>query len=247
MGYAEFGARDGFPVVNAHGGLACRLDVASAAPVAAACGIRLISPDRPGVGLSDPKPGRTVLDWAQDVAELLDQLDVDRFAVMGWSMGGQYAAAVGHALRDRVTRWRSSRALYRSPTPACIRELPVHGPLPHPHVAAGAVAGPAVFPDDAVRGACLADPLRPPCRTHARARRRRGDPRQRLRGVRQDVAGSNSPVARCRRGVSGVGAAVGICPGRSHRARRRVGRHRRRARQCELAVADWRNEFRVPP
>jgi pimeloyl-ACP methyl ester carboxylesterase len=125
MGYAEFGARDGFPVVNAHGGLACRLDVASAAPVAAACGIRLISPDRPGVGLSDPKPGRTVLDWTQDVAELLDQLDVDRFAVMGWSMGGQYAAAVGHALRDRVTRVAIVAGALPLTDPGVYSELPV--------------------------------------------------------------------------------------------------------------------------
>jgi pimeloyl-ACP methyl ester carboxylesterase len=35
---------------------------------------------------------------------LVDQIDVGRFAVMGWSMGGQYAAAVGHALRHRVSR-----------------------------------------------------------------------------------------------------------------------------------------------
>ena len=120
MGYAQYGTRDGFPVVTAHGGLACRLDVAAAAdPVATECGIRLISPDRPGVGLSDPKPGRTVLDWAHDVAELLDQVDVDRFAVMGWSMGGQYAAAVGHALRHRVTR--VARVRCRSPSPVCSR------------------------------------------------------------------------------------------------------------------------------
>lgn len=125
MGFAELGARDGFPVVNAHGGLACRLDVASAAPVAGECGIRLISPDRPGVGLSDPKPGRTVLDWAQDVVELLDQLDVDRFAVMGWSMGGQYAAAVGHALRDRVTRVAIVAGALPLTDPGVYSELPV--------------------------------------------------------------------------------------------------------------------------
>lgn len=104
MAYSEYGAPDGFVVVNAHGGLACRLDVESADDVAAAAGIRLISPDRPGVGRSDPDPGRTTLSWASDVEELLDRLGVDRFAVMGWSMGGQYAAAVGHALCGRVTR-----------------------------------------------------------------------------------------------------------------------------------------------
>src|SRR3954470_4717286 len=102
MGYAQYGTPDGFPIVNAHGGLACRLDVAAADAAAAAAGVRLISPDRPGVGRSDPRPGRTIDDWARDVAGLLDLIDVDRFAVMGWSMGGQYAAAVGHALPHRV-------------------------------------------------------------------------------------------------------------------------------------------------
>lgn len=104
LSYAEYGDPDGFPILNAHGGLACRLDVAAAAPVAARCGIRLISPDRPGVGHSDPQPNRSLLDWVRDATELLDELAVDRFAVMGWSLGGQYAAAVGYALPHRVTR-----------------------------------------------------------------------------------------------------------------------------------------------
>ncbi len=104
LGYAQYGDPDGFPILSAHGGLACRLDVAAAASIAESCGVRLISPDRPGVGRSDPQPDRTILDWTRDVAELLDQLDIDRFAVMGWSLGGQYAAAVGYALPPRVTR-----------------------------------------------------------------------------------------------------------------------------------------------
>jgi pimeloyl-ACP methyl ester carboxylesterase len=124
MGFAEFGARDGFPIVNAHGGLACRLDVTAADPVATETGIRLISPDRPGVGLSDPLPGRTVLDWAHDVAELVDFVDADRFAVMGWSMGGQYAAAVGHALRHRVTRVAIIAGALPLTEPGVFDELP---------------------------------------------------------------------------------------------------------------------------
>ncbi len=124
MGYAQYGTRDGFPIVNAHGGLACRLDVAAADAVAAEAGVRLISPDRPGVGLSDPQPGRTVLDWARDVAELLDQIDVERFAVMGWSMGGQYAAAVGHALHHRVTRVAIIAGALPLTEPGVFDELP---------------------------------------------------------------------------------------------------------------------------
>lgn len=104
MGFADYGPADGFVVINAHRGLSCRLELRAAAPVAAAAGIRLISPDRPGIGLSDPSPGRTVLDWAADVEELVDRLEIDRMSVIGWSMGGQYAAALGYALASRIRR-----------------------------------------------------------------------------------------------------------------------------------------------
>ncbi|MGE5696177.1 MAG: alpha/beta fold hydrolase [Candidatus Sericytochromatia bacterium] len=104
LGFAEYGDPAGFAVLNCHGGLACRLDVAWADGVARRGAIRLISPDRPGVGLSDTQPGRTVLDWAADVSELTKHLGVERFSVTGWSMGGPYAAAVGYALGDAVHR-----------------------------------------------------------------------------------------------------------------------------------------------
>ena len=50
VGYAQDGDTDGFPSVNAHGCLACRLDVAAAAPVANQVGVHLISPERPVPG-----------------------------------------------------------------------------------------------------------------------------------------------------------------------------------------------------
>lgn len=82
-----------------------RNDVEPADAHARRLGVRIISPDRPGVGSSDRKPGHLLLDWVtDDVSELLDHLDVDRFTVMGWSEGGQYALAVAHALADRVDR-----------------------------------------------------------------------------------------------------------------------------------------------
>jgi pimeloyl-ACP methyl ester carboxylesterase len=102
--FAEYGDPDGFAVISAHGGLACRFDVAAADDLAREAGIRLISPDRPGVGLSDPLPGRTMLDWAADVLDLSDRLGLERFSVMGWSMGGPYAAAVAYAMPSRVSR-----------------------------------------------------------------------------------------------------------------------------------------------
>jgi pimeloyl-ACP methyl ester carboxylesterase len=124
MRYAQYGDPGGFPVVSAHGGLACRLDVQAAAPIAEQCGVRLIAPDRPGVGGSDPKPGRSILDWAGDVAELLGTLGIARFAAMGWSLGGQYAAALGHAMSMRVTRVAIVAGALPLDEPGLLADLP---------------------------------------------------------------------------------------------------------------------------
>lgn len=104
LGYEVYGDPVGSPVLSCHGGLVCRIDAAGGAGPARELGVRLISPDRPGVGLSDRRPGRSTLDWVDDVRELLDHLGVGRFACMGWSMGGQYCAAVSFRMPERVAR-----------------------------------------------------------------------------------------------------------------------------------------------
>lgn len=104
LGYAIYGDPGGFPVLSCHGGLVCRLDASPADSDARELGVCLISADRPGVGRSDRLPAHSTLDWADDAEELLDRLGVGRFACMGWSMGGQYAAAVAFRLADRVAR-----------------------------------------------------------------------------------------------------------------------------------------------
>jgi pimeloyl-ACP methyl ester carboxylesterase len=82
----------------------CRIDVEPGSAAFTALGARVISPDRPGVGGSDRAPGRTTYDFADDARELLDALGIERCAVMGWSFGGQYAAAVAARLPERVHR-----------------------------------------------------------------------------------------------------------------------------------------------
>ncbi len=53
---------------------------------------------------SDPAPGRTLVDWADDVADLLDDQGIDRCRILGWSLGGDYALSCAHGLADRVDR-----------------------------------------------------------------------------------------------------------------------------------------------
>src|SRR4051812_19250222 len=103
MRWSEFGPPDGTPVLSCHGGLLCRFDVEPCADDFAAAGLRVLSPDRPGVGGSDRAPGHSTVGWVDDARQLLDSLGLDRVAVTGWSLGGQYAAAVAARLADRVT------------------------------------------------------------------------------------------------------------------------------------------------
>jgi pimeloyl-ACP methyl ester carboxylesterase len=56
-------------------------------------GARLISYGRPGYGGSDRVPRRRVADVAQDVADVADALELDRFAVAGRSAGAPHALA----------------------------------------------------------------------------------------------------------------------------------------------------------
>ncbi|UPX14416.1 uncharacterized protein EKO05_0004898 [Ascochyta rabiei] len=55
--------------------------------------IRLIAPDRPGVGISTFKPNRRILDWPLDVLALADHLKVSQFYILGVSGGAPYALA----------------------------------------------------------------------------------------------------------------------------------------------------------
>jgi pimeloyl-ACP methyl ester carboxylesterase len=62
-----------------------------------------VVPDRPGYGLSTYLPSRTLIGWVSDVTQLLDDLGLERFAVLGVSGGGPYALACARALPQRVT------------------------------------------------------------------------------------------------------------------------------------------------
>jgi pimeloyl-ACP methyl ester carboxylesterase len=65
--------------------------------------VRVVCPDRPGIGLSDPHPERTIPGYAEDVRALADAIGFERFAVLGYSGGGCYALACGAKLPERVS------------------------------------------------------------------------------------------------------------------------------------------------
>src|SRR5205814_10345223 len=65
-------------------------------------GIRHVSYSRPGYGLSERSPGRTVSDCAQDVAAILDALGIERAFMIGQSGGGPHALACAALLGERT-------------------------------------------------------------------------------------------------------------------------------------------------
>jgi len=103
MGFAEYGAAEGAPVFALHGTPGSRFMFQLSDRHARELGLRLIAPERPGCGLSSLQPGRSLTDWARDIAQLADHLGIAAFALVGVSGGGPYTAACAAHLGERVT------------------------------------------------------------------------------------------------------------------------------------------------
>ena len=98
---AECGCEDGQPVLFFQGTpSSCLLHPCEG--ITRELGGRLIQVDRPGFGGSDPAPRRTLLDWAEDVATVMDRLGIDRFRIAGISGGGPYVLATAWRWPGRV-------------------------------------------------------------------------------------------------------------------------------------------------
>jgi pimeloyl-ACP methyl ester carboxylesterase len=105
LSYAETGPRDGTAVVYCHGAIGTPLGGSVDLDASAwDLDIRHVSVNRPGVGGSDPAPGRTIVQFASDLHELVDALRIGRFSLVGVSAGGPYALAAARELPDRVDR-----------------------------------------------------------------------------------------------------------------------------------------------
>jgi pimeloyl-ACP methyl ester carboxylesterase len=96
LSYGAYGADRG-PTVLVLDGPGSRGLARAAAPTAAALGIRLIAPDRPGFRDSTRVPGRRIADFVPDALALVD----GPFGILSQSGGTPYALAL--AASERVT------------------------------------------------------------------------------------------------------------------------------------------------
>lgn len=104
LGFAEYGAQNGKPVLYFHGAPGSSHIHADMAEMATQRNVRLVAVDRPGYGLSDADSKRTLLSWASDIASLMDELGVAHFSIVGFSGGSPYALACAYQLKERVKK-----------------------------------------------------------------------------------------------------------------------------------------------
>lgn len=102
IGFIETGNLLGDPVLFCHGFPASRLESLLIAESAQRTGVHIVAVDRPGYGLSDWKADRTLLNWVEDIEQLVDYFGWNRFSVLGVSGGGPYALAIASSLPGRI-------------------------------------------------------------------------------------------------------------------------------------------------
>ena len=102
IAFEEYGDATGVPVIFCHGWPSSRTMARLTDEAARDLGIRIISPDRPGISGSSSQPDRKLIDWPRVVERMVDHLDVGEFRVLAISGGAPYAYATARAMPERV-------------------------------------------------------------------------------------------------------------------------------------------------
>ena len=103
LGYAAYGDPLGFPILYFHGGQESRLSSIFMDSTAKKLNIRLICPDRPGIGLSTFQSHRRFLNWGNDIIQLTNSLNINHYAIFGLSGGAPHVLACIYADSERIT------------------------------------------------------------------------------------------------------------------------------------------------
>ncbi len=102
LAFQEYGLPKGMPVFFFHGWPSSRTMAELTDAAARDLGVRIISPDRPGISRSQFVPGRRLLDWPAVLGALADHLELERFHILAISGGAPYAYVAAWALPARV-------------------------------------------------------------------------------------------------------------------------------------------------
>lgn len=99
----EYGDRAGHPAFFFHGLIGSHHQASYISEEAARIGLRIIAPNRPGVGRSDFVERKSALESVADVVDVAKALQLAEFSLIGISGGAPYALAALSRLADRVS------------------------------------------------------------------------------------------------------------------------------------------------
>ncbi|RPB09715.1 alpha/beta-hydrolase, partial [Morchella conica CCBAS932] len=104
ISFSEVGDPAGFAVFVCVGMGLTRYVTAFYDELALTLGLRLITPDRPGVGESEPidETERTVLNWPDDVLYICQHLKISKFSILAHSAGAIYALATALRMPSHI-------------------------------------------------------------------------------------------------------------------------------------------------
>ena len=102
VAFQEYGDPTGTPLIFCHGWPSSRTMAQLADEPGRALGVRIISPDRPGISGSSMQPDRKLGDWPRLVEQLVDDLEIGEFRILAISGGAPYAYATAVAIPERV-------------------------------------------------------------------------------------------------------------------------------------------------
>ncbi len=102
IAFEEYGDANGVPVIFCHGWPSSRTMARLTDEAARDLGIRIISPDRPGISGSSLQPDRKLIDWPRVVERFVNHLNLDEFRLLAVSGGAPYAYATARAMPERV-------------------------------------------------------------------------------------------------------------------------------------------------
>jgi pimeloyl-ACP methyl ester carboxylesterase len=98
----EYGDPNGVPVIFCHGWPSSRTMAQLTDGPARDLGVRIISPDRPGISGSSLQPNRKLADWPRVIERVLDHIGIGEFRALAISGGAPYAYATAATMPERV-------------------------------------------------------------------------------------------------------------------------------------------------
>ncbi|HYY36090.1 MAG TPA: alpha/beta hydrolase [Candidatus Binatia bacterium] len=102
VAFQEYGDANGIPVMFCHGWpSSCTMARLTDEP-ARELGVRIISPDRPGISGSSLQRNRKLSDWPRVMERVLDHLGIGELRALGISGGAPYAYAMAATMPGRV-------------------------------------------------------------------------------------------------------------------------------------------------